>query len=240
MDARILVVDDEPEIADLVEVYLKSEGCTVFKCGTGTEALAVVRTQALDLAILDVMLPDISGFTLCGEIRKEHHFPVLMLTAKAEDMDKITGLTIGADDYITKPFNPLELVARVKTQLRRYERYNHLLPAGVQSSSAAEPERDSCIDIRGLTIDRDSHKCSLNGSTLSLTPREFSILWYLCENKGRVISSEELFEQVWGEKFLDNNNTVMAHIGRLREKMKDSGRRPKYIKTVWGVGYQIE
>lgn len=240
MDARILVVDDEPEIADLVEVYLKSEGCTVFKCGTGTEALAVVRTQALDLAILDVMLPDISGFTLCGEIRKEHHFPVLMLTAKAEDMDKITGLTIGADDYITKPFNPLELVARVKTQLRRYERYNHLLPAGVQSSSAAEPERDSRIDIRGLTIDRDSHKCSLNGSTLSLTPREFSILWYLCENKGRVISSEELFEQVWGEKFLDNNNTVMAHIGRLREKMKDSGRRPKYIKTVWGVGYQIE
>lgn len=240
MDARILVVDDEPEIADLVEVYLKSEGCTVFKCGTGTEALAVVRNQALDLAILDVMLPDISGFTLCGEIRKEHHFPVLMLTAKAEDMDKITGLTIGADDYITKPFNPLELVARVKTQLRRYERYNHLLPAGVQSSSAAEPERDSCIDIRGLTIDRDSHKCSLNGSTLSLTPREFSILWYLCENKGRVISSEELFEQVWGEKFLDNNNTVMAHIGRLREKMKDSGRRPKYIKTVWGVGYQIE
>lgn len=240
MDARILVVDDEPEIADLVEVYLKSEGCTVFKCGTGTEALAVVRNQALDLAILDVMLPDISGFTLCGEIRKEHHFPVLMLTAKAEDMDKITGLTIGADDYITKPFNPLELVARVKTQLRRYERYNHLLPAGVQSSSAAEPERDSRIDIRGLTIDRDSHKCSLNGSTLSLTPREFSILWYLCENKGRVISSEELFEQVWGEKFLDNNNTVMAHIGRLREKMKDSGRRPKYIKTVWGVGYQIE
>lgn len=114
MDARILVVDDEPEIADLVEVYLKSEGCTVFKCGTGTEALAVVRNQALDLAILDVMLPDISGFTLCGEIRKEHHFPVLMLTAKAEDMDKITGLTIGADDYITKPFNPLELMARVK------------------------------------------------------------------------------------------------------------------------------
>ena len=167
-------------------------------------------------------------------------YPVIMLTARTEDTDKILGLTIGADDYITKPFNPLELVARVKTQLRRYERYNHLLPAGVQSSSAAEPERDSCIDIRGLTIDRDSHKCSLNGSTLSLTPREFSILWYLCENKGRVISSEELFEQVWGEKFLDNNNTVMAHIGRLREKMKDSGRRPKYIKTVWGVGYQIE
>lgn len=145
MDARILVVDDEPEIADLVEVYLKSEGCTVFKCGTGTEALAVVRNQALDLAILDVMLPDISGFTLCGEIRKEHHFPVLMLTAKAEDMDKITGLTIGADDYITKPFNPLELMARVKAQLRRYTRYNEADKAG---------DCRDIIDFNGLVINR--------------------------------------------------------------------------------------
>ena len=124
MDANILVVDDEPEIADLVEVYLKSEGCAVFKCGAGSQALEIVREQKLDLAILDVMLPDISGFTLCSEIRREHHFPVIMLTARTEDMDKITGLTIGADDYITKPFNPLELVARVKAQLRRYTRYN--------------------------------------------------------------------------------------------------------------------
>ena len=223
MKRKILIVDDEQSIADLVEVYLSNEGMEVLKCYNGQDALDCIKKEALSLAVLDVMLPDIDGYKLCQEIRKEHFYPVIMLTARTEDTDKILGLTIGADDYITKPFNPLELVARVKTQLRRYERYNHLLPAGVQSSSAAEPERDSRIDIRGLTIDR-----------------EFSILWYLCENKGRVISSEELFEQVWGEKFLDNNNTVMAHIGRLREKMKDSGRRPKYIKTVWGVGYQIE
>lgn len=231
MDARILVVDDEPEIADLVEVYLKSEGCTVFKCGTGTEALAVVRTQALDLAILDVMLPDISGFTLCGEIRKEHHFPVLMLTAKAEDMDKITGLTLGADDYITKPFNPLELVARVKTQLRRYTRYN-------PGSGAEAVPRE--YDIRGLQISKTNHKCFLFGEELSLTPLEFSILWHLCSRQGQVVSSEELFEAAWGEKYLDSNNTVMSHIARLREKMHENSRRPKFIKTVWGVGYTIE
>ena len=189
MDARILVVDDEPEIADLVEVYLKSEGCTVFKCGTGTEALAVVRTQALDLAILDVMLPDISGFTLCGEIRKEHHFPVLMLTAKAEDMDKITGLTIGADDYITKPFNPLELMARVKAQLRRYTRYNEADKAG---------DCRDIIDFNGLVINRATHECTLYDRELGLTPIEFDILWMLCENRGQVISAERLFESVWG------------------------------------------
>ena len=142
MEANILVVDDEPEIADLVEVYLQSEGCTVYKCNTGTQALAVVNSRSVDLAILDVMLPDISGFTLCGEIRKDHHFPVLMLTAKAEDMDKITGLTIGADDYITKPFNPLELMARVKAQLRRYTRYNealHPLQRGGQGGQQGHP-----------------------------------------------------------------------------------------------------
>ena len=161
MDARILVVDDEPEIADLVEVYLKSEGCTVFKCGTGTEALTVVRNQALDLAILDVMLPDISGFTLCGEIRKEHHFPVLMLTAKAEDMDKITGLTIGADDYITKPFNPLELMARVKAQLRRYTRYNEADKAG---------DCRDIIDFNGLVINRATHECTLYDRELASPP----------------------------------------------------------------------
>ena len=231
MDARILVVDDEPEIADLVEVYLKSEGCTVFKCGTGTEALAVVRNQALDLAILDVMLPDISGFTLCGEIRKEHHFPVLMLTAKAEDMDKITGLTIGADDYITKPFNPLELMARVKAQLRRYTRYNEADKAG---------DCRDIIDFNGLVINRATHECTLYDRELGLSPIEFDILWMLCENRGQVISAERLFESVWGEKYLDRNNTVMVHIRRLREKMGEPSRNPRFIKTVWGVGYKID
>ena len=231
MEANILVVDDEPEIADLVEVYLKSEGCTVFKCLTGTQALECVRTQRLDLAILDVMLPDISGFTLCGEIRKEHHFPVLMLTAKVDDMDKITGLTIGADDYITKPFNPLELVARVKAQLRRYTRYN-------EAERAAAP--GDVIDFNGLVINRGTHECWLYDKPLSLTPIEFDILWMLCENRGQVISAERLFETVWGEKYLDRNNTVMVHIRRLREKMGEPSRNPRFIKTVWGVGYKID
>ena len=237
---RILIVEDEESYREPLVYQLTREGYDVSAAATGEEGLELFTKGGIDLVLLDLMLPGLDGTALCRRIREQSRVPIIMLTAKSAEIDKVVGLEIGADDYITKPFNPLELVARVKTQLRRYERYNHLLPAGVQSSSAAEPERDSCIDIRGLTIDRDSHKCSLNGSTLSLTPREFSILWYLCENKGRVISSEELFEQVWGEKFLDNNNTVMAHIGRLREKMKDSGRRPKYIKTVWGVGYQIE
>ena len=174
MNANILVVDDEPEIADLVEVYLKSEGFTVFKCGTGAAALRCVSRERLDLAILDVMLPDISGFTLCGEIRREHHFPVLMLTARAEDMDKITGLTIGADDYMTKPFNPLELVARVKAQLRRYTHYNENdRPVG------------DVIDFNGLVINRSTHECTLYDRPLSLTPLEFDILWMLCENRDR-------------------------------------------------------
>ena len=231
MDANILVVDDEPEIADLMEVYLKSEGCTVFKCGTGTQALEVVNSQRLDLAILDVMLPDISGFTLCGELRKNHHFPVLMFTAKGADIDKITGLTIGADDYITKPFNPLELMARVKAQLRRYTRYNEV--------DKAADSRD-IIDFYGLVINRATHECFLYDRELALTPIEFDILWMLCENRGQVISAERLFEAVWKEKYLDRNNTVMVHIRRLREKMGEPSRNPRFIKTVWGVGYKID
>ena len=197
----------------------------------GTEALACVRRQHLDLAILDVMLPDVDGFTLCQRIREEHLFPILMLTAKVEDMDKIMGLTLGADDYITKPFNPLELVARVKTQLRRYTRYN---------TGEAPPQEVTEYDFRGLQISRATHKCVLFGEELALTPLEFSILWYLCDHRGQVVSSEELFEAVWGEKFMDSNNTVMSHIARLREKMHEPSRRPKFIKTVWGVGYTIE
>lgn len=231
MNGTILVVDDEREIADLVEVYLRNENYEVFKFYNATEALACVEKQPLSLAILDVMLPDMDGFALCQKIRENHLFPIIMLTAKIEDMDKIMGLTLGADDYITKPFNPLELVARVKTQLRRYTRYNAM--------EAAAPEKMQ-YDIRGLSICKDSHKCTLNGKELALTPIEFDILWYLCERQGNVVSSEELFEAVWGEKYLDNNNTVMAHIARLREKMNEPARKPKFIKTVWGVGYTIE
>lgn len=232
MNEKILVVDDEKEIADLLEVYLKNDNYTVYKYYSGIEALKCIEETEIDLAILDIMLPDIDGFRICQKIREKFYFPVIMLTAKIEDGDKIMGLTIGADDYITKPFNPLEVVARVKTQLRRYQKYNN----PVQN----QPFQKSEYDIRGLIINKDTHKCSLFGKEVSLTPIEFSILWYLCEHQGKVISSEELFENVWKEKYLDNNNTVMAHIGRLRGKLNEPAKKPKFIKTVWGIGYEID
>ena len=231
MKEKILVVDDEAAIADLVEVYLTNEGYAVFACGTAAEALEIVAREELSLAILDVMLPDMDGFELCRRIREKYLFPIIMLTAKVQDMDKITGLTLGADDYMAKPFNPLELTARVRTQLRRYIRYN---------TNGMPREEEQEIDIRGLHIARTSHTVTLNGEALNLTPLEFEILWYLCRNRGKVVSSEELFEAVWKEKYLDSNNTVMAHIGNIREKMKEPARKPKFIKTVWGVGYTIE
>ncbi|SCJ48512.1 Transcriptional regulatory protein walR [uncultured Eubacterium sp.] len=230
MKEKILIVDDEKEIADLIEVYLKNDGYEVYKFYGGSEALACIAENDVDMAVLDVMLPDIDGFKILQRIREKYFFPVIMLTAKVEDMDKIMGLTLGADDYITKPFNPLELMARVKTQLRRYKNYNQV-----------NHNESQIYDIRGLIISKDTHSCSLYGQELNLTPLEFSILWYLCDHKGKVVSSEELFEEVWGEKYLENsNNTVMAHIGRLREKLKEPAKHPKFIKTVWGVGYKIE
>lgn len=232
MNEKILVVDDEEEIADLLEVYLKSNGYTVYKFYSGTQALQCIEEVELDLAVLDIMLPDIDGIHICRKIREQYYFPIIMLTAKVEDTDKITGLTVGADDYITKPFNPLEVVARVKTQLRRYMHYN-------QSAQGRAIEGNE-YDIRGLRINRENHTCFLYEKELALTPIEFSILWYLCEHQGTVVASEELFEAVWGEKYLDQNNTVMSHIGRLREKMKEPARNPQFIKTVWGVGYTIE
>ncbi len=226
--AAILVVDDEKEIADLVGLYLNNEGFIVYKCYDASQALQCVEQNQLDLALLDVMLPGMNGFDLCKRIRETHNFPVIMLTAKVEDIDKITGLAIGADDYITKPFHPMELLARVKAQIRRYTRYN----------AGAAPGQ--VIDFSGLVINRETHACSLYGKELSLTPIEFSLLWILCERRGTVLSAEELFESVWGEKYLESNNTVMVHIRRLREKMGEPPRNPKFIKTVWGVGYKIE
>ncbi len=231
MNEKIMIVDDETAIADLVEVYLQNEGYRVFKFYNAADALSLLQREEMSLAVLDVMLPDMDGFTLCRKIRENHFFPIVMLSARVEDNDKITGLTLGADDYVTKPFNPLELVARVKTQLRRYTRYN-------PGESPAAMVREH--SIRGLCISKDSHKCLLNEKELSLTPIEFDILWYLCEHRGKVVSSEELFSQVWGEAYFDSNNTIMTHIARLREKMQEPARRPKYVKTVWGVGYTIE
>ena len=230
MPDKILVVDDEKEIADLVAVYLENENCTVLKCYTAKDALEYIEKETIDLAILDVMLPDMNGFEICQHIRSRHNYPVIMLTAKIDATDKITGLTLGADDYITKPFLPLELVARVKAQLRRFKRYN----TGVK-------QEDDVFTCGGLILNCKTHECILHEKPLALTPTEFSILRILCQNKGNVVSSEELFHSIWGEAYYSkNNNTITVHIRHLREKMGDSFESPKYIKTVWGVGYKIE
>lgn len=224
----ILVLDDEKEIADLVELYLKNEDYTVYKYYDSISAIECIHKQKLDMAILDVMIKEVNGFEICEQIRKEGlDFPIIMLTAKVEDMDKIKGLSIGADDYITKPFNPLELMARVKAALRRYKKYNI-------------KQEEISMEVNGLSINKETHTCIVYDKNIELTPREFSILAYLLENKGKVIGSEELFEKVWGEQYLDCNNTIMVHIRRIREKIEENPRTPKFIKTVWGVGYKID
>ncbi|MDO5423431.1 MAG: VanR-ABDEGLN family response regulator transcription factor [Eubacteriales bacterium] len=230
MGSKILIVDDEREITDVVALYLQNENYDVIKCYCGRDALRLVEEEKPDMALLDVMLPDIDGFTILQKIRETYTFPVIMLTAKTEYMDKINGLTLGADDYIAKPFNPLELVARVKAQLRRFTKYN-------EGSKAQE----DIIDFAGLLLNRNTHECIYNEKKLTLTPIEFDILWILCENRGQVISSEQLFEQVWKEKYYKNsNNTVMVHIRHLREKMSGPTGKSDFIKTVWGVGYRVE
>ncbi|MBO1720755.1 VanR-ABDEGLN family response regulator transcription factor [Extibacter sp. GGCC_0201] len=230
MSEKILVVDDEREIADLVALYLENENFTVLKYYNASDALDCICSETLDLAILDIMMPHISGLEICQKIREQHRYPVIMLTAKDGEIDKITGLTLGADDYITKPFLPLELVARVKAQLRRYKRYN-----------VEEGPKEDVIVHSGLVINVRTHECTLNERPLSLTPTEFSILHILCRKKGTVVSSEELFHKIWhDEYFSKSNNTITVHIRHLREKMGDSFEEPKYIKTVWGCGYKIE
>ena len=228
---NILVLDDEAEIADLVELFLKNEGYNVYKFYSSSEAIKCINSTPLDLALLDVMLPDTDGFTILRKIREEgFRFPVIMLTAKVEDNDKIIGLSLGADDYITKPFNPLEMVSRVKAQLRRYTLYN----------GAETLENKEIFDSAGLIVNHQTHVCTLYEKESALTPTEFNILWLLCKNAGKVVSTEEIFEKIWNEKYLDSNNTVMVHIRRIREKLNEPSRNPKFIKTVWGVGYKIE
>ena len=227
---KILVVDDEKEIADLVELYLKNDGYEIIKADCGSSAVKYIDAISFDLAILDVMLPDMDGFEICRYIRKSHNYPIIMLTARVEDMDKITGLSSGADDYITKPFNPLEVVARVKAQLRRYKNYN---------DNKQQANDNGIFEYNGLLINKNTHECFLYEKPVFLTPIEFNILWLLCENNGNVVSAEEIFETVWKEKYLDSNNTVMVHIRRLREKLMEQPRNPKFIKAVWGVGYKI-
>ena len=229
MPEKILIVDDEKEIADLVELYLKNESYAVHKFYSARDAIACIESTELDLAILDVMLPGASGFDICQKIRESRNYPVIMLTAKIEETDKINGLTLGADDYITKPFRPLELVARVKAQLRRYKRYN--------PGMATVPEPDE-LEHGGLSLNVKTHQCLLLDKPLTLTPTEFSILRILLENNGQVVSAEELFHQIWkDEYYTKSNNTITVHIRHLREKLGESAG---YIKTIWGVGYKIE
>lgn len=227
MNEKILIVDDEHEIADLVELCLANEGFITHKFYDGESALNFIENKKVDLAVIDVMMPNIDGFSLVRLLRERFMFPVIMLTARVGEADMITGLTLGADDYITKPFSPPELVARVRTQLRRYTSYN---------STKKSPE----IDIRGLSINSETRKCTLDGKPINFSPLEFSIVLYLCERRGSVVKSEDLFEAVWGEKYLESSNTVTTHIARIREKLNEPPRRPKYIKTVWGVGYTVE
>lgn len=227
MSYNILVLDDEKEIADLVELSLNSNEFNVYKFIESKKAIECINNVHLDMAILDVMLPDIDGFSVCELIREKYNFPILMLTAKVDDVSKIKGLSIGADDYITKPFNPLELLARVKSSLRRYYDYN-------------ENSKQDIVEVNDLVLNVQNHKCFLYDEEIDLTPMEFSILLYLCKNRGRVVGSEELFEKVWKEKYFDCNNTVMVHIKRLREKLHEKPKNPKIIKTVWGIGYEIE
>ena len=232
MTDKIMVVDDEHEIADLIEVYLKNENYEVFKFYSSKDALACVEDIKLDLAILDIMMPEMDGITLCQKIRDNHTFPIIMLTAKDSETDKITGLTFGADDYITKPFQPLELVARVKAQLRRYKRYNTVQP---------EEKESDVISHSDILLNIKTHECYLNEEPITLTPTEFTILQILLENEGNVISAEDLFHRIWKDEYYSkSNNTITVHIRHLREKLNDSVDQPKYIKTIWGVGYKIE
>lgn len=231
-----MIVDDEVEILELIEAYLTGDIHTVYKYDSPEAALSA-PLESIDLAILDVMMPGIDGFTLCRKIRERHTFPIIMLTAKDEDYDKINGLSLGADDYMVKPFNPLELMARINAQLRRVRMLS-------SAEAEAEAEREnSCpdvLEIRGLSLNIQAHVCYLYGKEIVLTPTEFSILLMLCRNKGRVISSERLFESIWGDKYFNGNNTVMVHIQKLRKKLGDTKKKKEYIQTVWGVGYKID
>ena len=231
-ETNILVVDDEQEIADLVEIYLVSDGYKVFKASNAQDGLDILDKEDIHLCLLDIMMPGMNGLEMCKKIRETNNIPIIMLSAKSTDLDKILGLGTGADDYVVKPFNPLELTARVKSQLRRYTQLN-------PNSNVHETVKNE-ISIRGLTINKDNHKVTVYDEEVKLTPIEFDILYLLASNPGKVFSTDEIFEKVWNEKVYEANNTVMVHIRRLRGKMKEDERQDKIITTGWGVGYKIE
>ena len=230
MSEIILVVEDDKNISDLLEIYLKNEGYDVITTCSTEEAMESCIKKKFDLAIIDVMLPGKDGFYLCSELRKHHNFPIIMLTAKSDESSKITGLTMGAADYITKPFLPLEVMARVKAQIRRYKKYNF----------QEEKAEETLLTYVGIELNVKSRECFVNKKLVSLTPSEFAILRVLLEKQGEVIESEKLLQLVWNnEYYAKNNNTITVHIRHLREKLGDKTQKPKYIKTVWGVGYKI-
>lgn len=230
--SNILVIDDEIEIADLVEIHLAGDGYKVFKAHNAKEGLAVMDREDIKLAIIDIMMPGMDGLTLCRLIRDKSMIPIIILSAKSTDLDKIIGLSSGADDYVAKPFNPLELTARVKSQLRRYTLLNP------NSSDKIPQERE--VIVKQLVINKDTRIVTSYGKEVKLTPIEFDILYLLASNAGRVFGTDEIFERVWNEKMYEANNTVMVHIRRLREKIEVDSRNAEIIKTVWGVGYKIE
>ncbi|MGG7177983.1 response regulator transcription factor [Clostridium paraputrificum] len=232
---KILIVDDEKEIRDLVEIYLKGEGYETVKAGDGEEALEILKEdEGIDLVILDIMMPKLNGIEACLKIREEREMPIIMLSAKSEDMDKILGLNMGADDYLTKPFNPLELVARVKSQLRRFYRFN----PKVKTQEKEEDTNNIILDE--LEINLDTHEIFIEGKEIKLTPTEFDILVLLAKNRGKVFSIANIYESVWNQEFMESDNTVMVHIRKIREKTEENPRKPRFIKTVWGVGYKID
>ncbi|MGG4455321.1 response regulator transcription factor [Brevibacillus porteri] len=225
---QVLVVDDEEEIRDAIEIYLKNESITVFKACNGQEALDVLEREDIQLILMDIMMPKMDGMTATFQIRQKKNIPIIMLSAKSEDTDKILGLNIGADDYVTKPFNPLELIARVKSQLRRF--------TNLGSAQMTEDE----IQVRGLTLNKSTKNVAIDGNEVRLTATEYKILELLMENKGRVFSIEEIYERVWREPYMNAENTVAVHVRRIREKIEINPKEPKYLKVVWGIGYKIE
>lgn len=225
--AAILVVDDEEDIRELVGIYLKNEGFKVYKAADGQEALKCLDDMQIDLAILDVMMSDMDGIALCMEIRKKSNIPIIMLSAKDQDMDKVIGLSAGADDYLAKPFNPVELVARVKAQLRRFNDFNERKPSNM-------------LEYMDLSMNLETHRVFVNSKEVQLTPKEFAILELLWKNKGNVFSTEHIYNALWSEEeAYDINNVVMVHIRNLRSKIEPDIKNPQYVKTVWGVGYKF-
>ncbi|MED3571052.1 response regulator transcription factor [Cytobacillus praedii] len=227
MSHTILIVDDDKEIAKLIEVYLMNEGYQILQARDGIEALKVIALNPVDLIVLDVMMPNMDGLELCKQIRIDNQVPILMLSAKVQDMDKIMGLMTGADDYMSKPFNPLELTARVKALFRRANYKSFSKDSGI-------------IQIHTLEIDKQSHQVTAGGKEIKLTSIEFDILYLLAKNQGRVFSSEEIFERVWKEESIGSNKTVMVHIKNIRDKIEAAIPGEIVIQTVWGVGYKIE